>query len=425
MSTFSKITKNFLLFRGPTAMVQQNIFSLPFGLSSAPYIFTKLLKPIVKKWRSQGNSIVIFLDDGLGAGRTYTLAKIFSLQAHADLLKFGFLPNESKCEWDPIQEITWLGVVINTLNCTLHLTAKRVNSILTDIDNIIAQKNKKLHVKRFASICGKIISCGSCVGNISKLVSRHLYALINSAPNWNWNLNITEAAIAELRFWKDNLGKINGIPIWPNKTVPTKIVYSDASDTGCRSVIEMEGRTFHQNWSELESHKSSTYRELRTVELALKSFLQELKSQFAVWFTDNQNVTKIISSRSRIIELQNIALEIFSICVKYGVTLDVQWIPRDRNYITDEISKIIDFDDYTLHDDVFDYIDAIWGPHSCDRFACYYNTKLKNFNTRCSSNLEQNWGNDNNWLCPPPYLIIKAISHASTCKAQGTIIIPV
>ena len=71
---------------------------LPFGLSSAPYIFTKLLKPIVKKWGSQGNSIVIFLDDGLGAGRTYTLAKIFSLQAHADLLKFGFLPNESKCE---------------------------------------------------------------------------------------------------------------------------------------------------------------------------------------------------------------------------------------------------------------------------------------------------------------------------------------
>ena len=139
---------------------------LPFGLSSAPYIFTKLLKPIVKKWRSQGNSIVIFLDDGLGAGRTYTLAKIFSLQAHADLLKFGFLPNESKCEWDPIQEITWLGVVINTLNCTLHLTAKRVNSILTDIDNIIAQQNQKLHVKRFASICGKIISCGSCVGNI-------------------------------------------------------------------------------------------------------------------------------------------------------------------------------------------------------------------------------------------------------------------
>jgi hypothetical protein len=97
------------------------------------------------------------------------LAKIFSLQAHADLLKFGFLPNESKCEWDPIQEITWLGVVINTLNCTLHLTAKRVNSILTDIDNIIAQQNKKLHVKRFASICGKI-SCTAAIAQVLRIV---------------------------------------------------------------------------------------------------------------------------------------------------------------------------------------------------------------------------------------------------------------
>ena len=59
-------------------------------------------------------------------------------------------------------------------------------------------------------------------------MSRHLYALINSAPNWNWSLNITEAAIGELRFWKDNLGNINGIPIWPNKAVPTKTVYSVA-----------------------------------------------------------------------------------------------------------------------------------------------------------------------------------------------------
>lgn len=33
---------------------------LPFGLSSAPYLFTKLLKPLVKKWRSVGFSIVVY-----------------------------------------------------------------------------------------------------------------------------------------------------------------------------------------------------------------------------------------------------------------------------------------------------------------------------------------------------------------------------
>jgi hypothetical protein len=35
----------------------------------------------------------------------YTLAKIFSLQAHADLLRFDFLPNEPKCKCAPIKDV--------------------------------------------------------------------------------------------------------------------------------------------------------------------------------------------------------------------------------------------------------------------------------------------------------------------------------
>ena len=37
---------------------------LPFGLSSAPYVFTKVLKPLQLFWRIQGLCIAIFLDDG-------------------------------------------------------------------------------------------------------------------------------------------------------------------------------------------------------------------------------------------------------------------------------------------------------------------------------------------------------------------------
>jgi len=36
---------------------------LPFGLSSAPRVFTKLLKPVVGLLRHQGIRLVIFLDD--------------------------------------------------------------------------------------------------------------------------------------------------------------------------------------------------------------------------------------------------------------------------------------------------------------------------------------------------------------------------
>ena len=51
---------------------------LPFGLSSALYIFTKLLRPLVKHWRSQGIRVVVYLDDGFDVESTELLSQIHS-----------------------------------------------------------------------------------------------------------------------------------------------------------------------------------------------------------------------------------------------------------------------------------------------------------------------------------------------------------
>ena len=45
----------------------QSAGQVSFSLGSAPYFFLKLLKPLVKKWRSEGKPIVVFLDVSLGA----------------------------------------------------------------------------------------------------------------------------------------------------------------------------------------------------------------------------------------------------------------------------------------------------------------------------------------------------------------------
>ena len=47
---------------------------LSFGLSSAPFIFTKLLKPLETLWRSRGIPVAIFFDDGVGAGQSVEAA---------------------------------------------------------------------------------------------------------------------------------------------------------------------------------------------------------------------------------------------------------------------------------------------------------------------------------------------------------------
>ena len=38
---------------------------LPFGLSTACYIFTKLMRPLVGFWRGRGLKAIDYLDDGI------------------------------------------------------------------------------------------------------------------------------------------------------------------------------------------------------------------------------------------------------------------------------------------------------------------------------------------------------------------------
>ena len=64
---------------------------LPFCLTSAPYIFTKLLRPIVKHWRSQGISIVVYLDDGFDVEKNLETCTTNSGIIRSDLLKTGFI----------------------------------------------------------------------------------------------------------------------------------------------------------------------------------------------------------------------------------------------------------------------------------------------------------------------------------------------
>ena len=59
---------------------------LPFGLSSACYAFTKIVRPLVKHWRSQGICSIVYLDDGI-AGSRHENAKIISEIVKQDIDK--------------------------------------------------------------------------------------------------------------------------------------------------------------------------------------------------------------------------------------------------------------------------------------------------------------------------------------------------
>ena len=47
---------------------------LPFGLTTACYVFTKLLQPLTKYWRAQALRVVIYLDNGIVTSKGFEAA---------------------------------------------------------------------------------------------------------------------------------------------------------------------------------------------------------------------------------------------------------------------------------------------------------------------------------------------------------------
>ena len=111
-------------------------------------------------------------------------------------------------------------------------------------------------------------------------------------------------------------------------------------------------------------------------------------------------------------DIHSVALDIFCCSLQDGITLCPAWIPRSEHELADEISKFCDYDDWFVSQSFFIKTDRLWGPHTIDRFANSYNTKLTRFNslfwcpgTEAVDAFSQDWSANNNWLVPPIFLI--------------------
>ena len=65
---------------------------LPFGLSLAPYIFTKVVRVLVRYWRSHAVRITVYLDDRLGSACDFARCEAAS-----------FVKNSLQCSGFPSQ----------------------------------------------------------------------------------------------------------------------------------------------------------------------------------------------------------------------------------------------------------------------------------------------------------------------------------
>nr|CAH7735780.1 unnamed protein product [Callosobruchus chinensis] len=126
---------------------QQKLYQftcLPFGLNVAPFIFTKLLKPVIRKlWgRDIFYYLLMFGHSVADCARTIRV----TLQLFSRLV---FIINRQKSVLSPTQNITYLGYIFNSIYMRLELPSSKVDNIekrLLQLRRASVFQNKRIYV---------------------------------------------------------------------------------------------------------------------------------------------------------------------------------------------------------------------------------------------------------------------------------------
>ena len=164
-----------------------------------------------------------------------------------------------------------------------------------------------LKARYLASIIGKIMSMSLAIGPVRRLMTRSMYALFNTRKHWSQSLALTLEAKEELQFWIKYIDHINRKEIWLSPSAVSIVCQ-------CHRIwwLQHGCHVAHGSWSKEKMTQSSTWKELREVRVVLESLLPKLKNERVHWFSDNQNVVRILDIGSKKPDLQKEALALFT-----------------------------------------------------------------------------------------------------------------
>ena len=123
------------------------------------------MKPILLQCQKMGVTLFLYLDDALVLANFYTQVKEDGQRVVQLLLKLGFMLILEKCQLEPTQEFTHLGLVFNTNDRALSQPQDKVLAIKTQAAKVDSSTTcrgvmRLLGLKNFASMAlARLHSC--------------------------------------------------------------------------------------------------------------------------------------------------------------------------------------------------------------------------------------------------------------------------
>ena len=182
-------------------------FTCPNGLSCMLLKFTKLLKPVYAKLRTDGHVCTGFTDDSLLGGNNERECSNTFETAGSLMKSLGFLLNLKKSITVPTKKLCYLGNNIDSEKMLVTLPVEKMERIEKEFRNFYQKQHAT--IRKVAQIIGIIVSSFSAV-EYAKLHYRELErnkisALKRHYGDYETEMLISESMKCELKWWFTNI----------------------------------------------------------------------------------------------------------------------------------------------------------------------------------------------------------------------------
>ena len=312
--------------------------ALPFGLRSAPKIFTAFADLIAWILHQHGIAYQVhYLDDFLFFGAPLAEEAAAALETVVGILHALGIPIATHKTEGPTTSLIFLGILVDTCTFELRLPVDKLTRLQIKLDTWTTRKHCQKH--ELESLLGHLSHAATVVRH-GRTFLRQLFTLLSRAHRSRHFIHLTAGAKADLLWWKVFLQVWNGLSFFPRTAATSVEVTSDASGSfGCGAFSPHHG-WFQLTWPESWTSTNIAAKELVPIVLAASLWGPYWHREGVCFRSDNMAVVDVLCSRTaRDPLLMHLLRCLVFYAAIYQFDFRAEHLPGSHNMAADALSR--------------------------------------------------------------------------------------
>ena len=405
--------------------------ALPFGLSTAPRVFTRVTRPILAFLRRQGVTLFAYLDDWLIVAPSRSRCELHTELTLSLLEELGWVLNRPKSRLTPAQAITYLGTQLDFIHGTVTPTVERVQNLRQAVARILRSPASpaRLWLQALGQMSSLVGILDRCRLHMRPLQGHLLSFYSPASSEMDLPVPLLEELRPYLEWWTQPANVSSGRPFSDSR--PSVVLVTDASLSGWGATLG--DLMAAGQWLPPETSLHINILEMEAVIRAITHWAARLRNHVVSVRSDNTATVTYINREggTRSKALTNRVWTLLTLCDGLNIALHASHLPGSDNQTADALSRGLGNQELSLTQAWADRLFQMYGRPSIDLFATPTNSRLPRFCSRhphptawATDAFSIQWEGHYLYAFPPLGLIHRVLTALRGARATMLLIAP-